>query len=62
MKKLSYTLATLVVLGFSLFPANAGEKKVANNTTFTDATEEIMQSVQPEACIPIPFPPYVYCN
>ena len=51
MKKLSYTLATLAVLGFGLLPANAVEKEININTIVPDATEQINQSTQPQHCV-----------
>ncbi|MDJ0898610.1 MAG: hypothetical protein QNJ55_07345 [Xenococcus sp. MO_188.B8] len=50
MKTLSYFLATLAVIGFGMLPANAVEKDINNNTIITDATEQIKQSTEPEAC------------
>ena len=50
MKNLSYTLATLAVIGFGILPANALEKEINNNTSATDATEQVKQSTQTKAC------------
>ena len=61
MKNLSYTLATLVVIGFGMLPANAVEKEINNNTIVTDATEQITQSIQPKGCVYIPGYGW-YCN
>ena len=56
MTKLSYTLATLAVIGFSVLPANAIEKEITNNEIVTDATEQIMQSTKPQqSCCYIPY-------
>ena len=55
MKKLSYTLATLAVIGFGLLPANAVEKEINNNTIVTDATEQIKQSTEPQYCYYDPY-------
>ena len=57
MKKLSYIGATLAIIGFSLLPANAVEKEINNNTNVTDATEQIIKSIETQKC----FPPYVPC-
>ncbi len=54
MKKLSYTLAALAVIGFGMLPANAVEKEMNNNTIVPDATEPITQSTQPKICVYIP--------
>ncbi len=54
MEKLSYTLATLAVIGFGMLPVNAIEKEINNNTIVTDATEHIKKSTQPQGCIYIP--------
>ena len=50
MKKLSYTLAALAVIGFGVLPANAVEKEINNNASVTDATEQITQSTEPQQC------------
>ena len=50
MKKISYTLATLAVIGFGMLPANAVEKEINNNTIVTDATKQITQSTEPQQC------------
>ena len=50
MKTLSYSLATLAVIGFGMLPANAVETEINNSTKVTDATEQIKQSTQPQAC------------
>ena len=54
MKKISYTLATLAVIGFGVLPANAVEKEINNNTIVPDATEQIKQSTQPQGCVEVP--------
>ena len=46
MKSLSYTLATIAIVGFSLLPANALEKEINNKTIIPDATEQVKQSTQ----------------
>ncbi len=35
MRKLSYTLATLDVIGFGMLPVNAVEKEINNNTIYS---------------------------
>ena len=51
MKKLSYILVTLAVIGFSVLPANAVEKEIKNNTIVPDTTEQIIKSTQPKGCL-----------
>ena len=56
MKKLSYTLASLAVVGFSLLPANAVEKEIENNTIVPNATEQIKESTESQQyCPPGPW-------
>ena len=43
MKKLSYTLATLAVIGFGMLPVNALE-----NNASEQITEQIQQSTKPQ--------------
>ena len=43
MKKLSYTLATLTVIGFGILPVNALE-----NNTSEQITEQIQESTKPQ--------------
>ncbi len=55
MKNLSFIGATLAIIGFGLLPVNAVEKGTNNNTNFTDATEQIKQSTQPQQTCPRPY-------
>ena len=48
MKKLSYILAALAVIGFGVLPANAVAKETNNNTIVPDAIEQIKKSTQPQ--------------